>query len=333
MAGIPLLSISLRKLKTYDCSFFDECENGADEVEEQEAAKLLDCPELLALAIDYKPTVAPIVNCPKLRYLKYDSYSPWVSQLNSLEVLNLLYLEANSERFLSNHPELHTLNVFSAEKSKLKELIRSGRKLRRDLKVFVQSLPVDGEVLEVFDQIFYQKESSLGQCKPKGVELYAKNEQQFRDDFFVFQEKECILINNQTIADLKLLTDRTPIFRKLYRVHTLVLFCEWFTQSKPRILGQPLIETKSLGQDEVIGLLKEMPNVDHFICSYVNLDQTFFDQLPTILPYLHELNLSGRSNEPIDLSFILRFRELCAFKCEKSDEDKRILAEFKKKNG
>ena len=71
--GTSLLSIKLDKLKTFDCSYFNENENA------REGSKLLDCPELLALSIDWKETEAPVLNCPKLRYLKYVHYSRWVS--------------------------------------------------------------------------------------------------------------------------------------------------------------------------------------------------------------------------------------------------------------
>ena len=93
-------------------------------------------------------------------------------------MLNLEELRTSSEVILRNHPKLHALNVFRAEKAVLEEVIRRKRELGRGhLKVFAKSLPVDGEVLEAFDQIFDKWGVHLGHFTVKGVEFYSKHEQ------------------------------------------------------------------------------------------------------------------------------------------------------------
>ena len=246
-------------------------------------------------------------------------YSSWVSRLDSLEVLNLRELK-NSDNVLSNHPNLHTLNVFKVEKSELQELIRRKRELRRGrLKVFVRSLPIDGEVLKAFDEVFHKGWLHLGYFTAKGVEFYVKHEQEFRDDFYVFSEYyyNAIFINKETFTNLKLLTDRTPIFRKIRRAHVVDI--------KAR---------DSFSQDELLNLLKQMPNVIELKCLDVALDQTFFNQLPTFLKHLEELRANNNSISLSDYSFLLRFPKLWYFfPGEKycSDENLQILTEFEKR--
>ena len=300
-------------MKTFDCSYFNE--NG----DAEEGSKVLDCPELLALAIDWREKNAPVLNCPKLSYLKYVQYSHWVSRLDSLEVLNLKKL-TNSSGILSNHPKLHTLNVFSVKKAVLKELVRRKAELGRShLKIFVRSLPVNDEMLKVFDQIFH-KEKHLGYFTVKGVEFYSKHEQEFRDDFFVFDEYEDIVIDKESFANLKLLTDQTSIFRKIYRAHSLYIS-----------------DRDSFSQDQLIDLMRKMPNVHFLTCYRVpSLDQAFFDQLPSILEFLSTFYIEDASVDWEDLSFILRFRELVDFLAHEhkhSDEDWRIETALQKKNG
>ena len=287
LVGTSLPSIKLAKLKTFDCSY---CNIRGDA---QEGQKVLDCPELQALAIDWEEIEAPVLKCPKLRYLKYTHYSPWINRLDSLEVLNLREFRMNSGNILTNHPNLHTLNVFNAEKAVLEELVRSKREIRRNnLKIFLSSLPVDGELLKAFDEIF--NKASLGYYTAKGVELYTKHEQEFRDDFFLFDEKRDIVINKETIANLKLLTDRTAIFKKIRRVYGLRIENGWSSQ------------------EELIDLMRKMPNVQCLSCNGVALDQALFDQLPTTLEFLYELYIY-RSMYISDLSFLLKFRELYGF--------------------
>ena len=126
-----------------------------------EGEVVLDCPELRALAIDCHQSKSPLLNCPKLEHLKYVNYRDWVAKLANLEVLSLLslgHLETNAESFLQNHPKLHTLNVFMVKKVVVKELIRSKKLGRGDLRIFCRSLPVENDdVLKDFDQIFSKK--------------------------------------------------------------------------------------------------------------------------------------------------------------------------------
>ena len=317
LVGTSLISVKLAKLKTYDCSNWSVTRNGDD----QDLGKVLDCPELEALAIDCKEDEVPVLKCPKLRYLKCVQYGPWVSRLDSLEVLNLRELGTSSRGILSNHPKLHTLNVFCAEKTALEELVRSGQKLKREhLKIFVRSLPLDGELLEAFDEVFDKPKfwPCLGYFTAKGVELYAKHEQEFRDDFYAFNEYSAIGINKETFTNLKLLTDRTPIFKKIRRSHEL-----W-------VKG-----LNSFSQDQLIELMKQMPNANWLTCDEVSLNQTFFDQLPTLLPHLYVLHIQNCSQVLNDLSFILRFPELWDFlgasNYEDSEENVRIRIAFGKK--
>ena len=314
LVGPSLISIKLAKLKTFDCSFYNLNQSA------QGGSKLLDCPKLQALAIDWEEADAPVLNCPKLRYLKYVHYSPWISRLDSLEVLNLGKLK-NSEDILSNHPNLHTLNVFNVQKAELQKLVRSKRELRRGhLKVFVRSLPVDGELLEAFDEVFPKKlfrKRILNYFTAKSVELYPKHEQEFRNDFFVFKEYWGISIDKVSFASFKLLTDRTPIFKKIRCTQTL------------RVQGS------SFGQHELTDLIKQMPNVRELNCLDVDLSQTFFDQLPSILEYLQILHIRNNSKDLSDFSFILKFRELKYFIPNKkccSTKNWQILKESQKRN-
>ena len=279
----------------------------------------MDCQELQALAIDWALRVAPILNCPKLRYLKYPQYKSWISRLDSLEVLNLWELE-NSEGILSNHPKLHTFNVaFKVKKSVLEELVRSGRKLKRDqLKIFFRSLPVDREILDVVDQIFdfkgmIRERNALSCFTEKGVELYVKHEHEFRDDFFVFNEYQGVLIHKETFANLKLLTDQTAIFRKIRHAYTL--------------------HVEDLGpfnQQDLVSLMKEIPNANDFYVLDVPLDQAFFNQLPTILKHLNFLTIFRADTR--DYSFLLRFRELVHFSTNGDVRFDQNKAAFDKKN-
>ena len=303
LAVTSLPSIKSKKLKTCDCS-----SSGS-----RRLGNLLDCPELQALAIDWEEADKLVLKCPKLRYLKCVSYGLWISKLDSLEVLNLQELE-NSEDVLSNHPKLHTLNVFRVEKAVLEELVRSARELRRGhLKLFVRSLPVDRELLEAFDEVF-DKKRDLDYFTAKGVELYAKHEQQFKDDFFVFDRLQGIRISKETVVNLKLLIDRTSIFRKIFRAHTL------------KVSG------RSLSQEELIDLIKQMPNA-RWLTSYGDVPQAFFDQLPTILPFLNGLIFCPYGSKVLnDLSFLLKFQELryvSVWEYKESEENKRILKEFR----
>ena len=309
--GTWLISINLKKLKTFDCSLTVEPEN---------SKTVLDCPELLSLVIDYEVRQTLVLNCPKLRYLKYVHYAPWVSRLNSLEVLNLRELK-NSEGILSNHPKLHTLNVFYVTKPALEELVRIGRKLRREnLKIFFRSLPVDREVLDVLNQIIDFKgidpqRNSLSCITVKGVELYAKHEEEFRDDFFVFNDYRAVLIWKETFVNLKLLTERTAIFRKIRHTYTL----------RVEDLGP-------FNQSQLLDLMKEMPNASKFSSGNLHLDQAFFNQLPTILKHLNILSIWRVGLQ--DLSFLLRFRELIRFFTnghQHSDQNTRVKAAFNKK--
>ena len=313
LMSTSLISIKLAKLKTYDCPNWSK--------QTVKVRKLLDCPELQALAIDYEETETLALNCPKLRYLKCVQYRSWLRQLVSVEVLNLWELE-NSKDILSNHPNLHTLNVFNVAKPALEELVRSGRKLRREnLKIFFRSLPVDREVLDVVDQIFDlrgldRRMHALSCFTAKGVELYAKHEHEFRDDFFIFNSnRQGIAIYKDTIAILKLLTNRTQILRKIRHAHSLHIG-----------------DLGPFSQQDVVDLMKEMPNVNDFDSLNVDLDQAFFDQLPTILKHLNILRIYKANTR--DLSFLLRFRELVQFVTNgyvRSDQNERIKAAFDKK--
>ena len=125
----------------------------------------------------------------------------------------------------------------------------------------------------------------------------------------IFNEYAWIFIKKESIANLKLLTDRTAIFRKIRRPHAL------------RIEGRD-----SFSHEELIGLMKRMPNVHRLSCSNVILDQAFFDELPTTLQFLYILEIWRRSNLR-NVSFILRFPELTYFRVQEpkySDENRRI---------
>ena len=296
LMGISLISIKLAKLKTYECSC-TSISHGSKTV--------LRCPELLSLAIDKKVSEIMsdvlVLTCPKLRYLKSVHYSPWMSRLNSLEVLNLRKFGINPGDILRNHPKLHTLNVFTVEKSEIEELVQSRRKLRRDqLKMFVKSLPVDRELLKAFNEVFDDPIywHWLGYFTAKGVELYTKHKKEFREDFFVFNEYQSIDITRQSIANLKLLTDRTPIFKKIRYGHALGVWNRGL-----------------LSQNELIELIKQMPNAQMLTCCDDSLDQTFFDQLPSVLEFLYCLCIPSRPENLKDFSFVHRFRELRKIYC------------------
>ena len=302
-----MFSIRLEKLRTIDWSL-DWDINGGQVV--------LECPELQALAIDWGKEEAPILNCPKLKHLKYADYRDWVAKLDSLEVLNLVELKTNSEGILRNHPKLHTLNLFDVDKAVVKEIIRSKRRLgRADLRIFCRSLPVESDdVLNEFDQIFEgvrlrsNSFDVIYKVKPsftaKEAEFYSKYEHEFRDDFFVFCKHPYgtfFTLNDNTFADFKLMADRTSVLRKTHRVKILKVQA-----------GQ------SFGQDELIDLLKKMPHLNHLQLFDVSFDQNFFDQLPSFLPFLQCLEIYS-NKKPLtccnitDLSFILRFQELITF--------------------
>lgn len=235
LVGAPLFSIKLQKLRTCSLSRGNKHFISVDR-------KVLDCPELQALAINGEVTEALVLNCPKLRYLKYVHYSRWIGQLDSLEVLNLKELKTNSREILGNHPKLHTLNVFTVKKPDLNEIVRGARDLRRvHLKIFVKSLPVKAELLEAFDEIFDKNHFTM-----KAVEFYVRHEQAFREDFFVFDDKYTIHITNETLINLKI--ERTSIFRKIRREKSLCF-------------GEIDLCAK---KNELVELVKKLPNVSTF---------------------------------------------------------------------
>ena len=217
LVGVRLFSIKLHKLRTFNCSF--PCENRGYYFTSTDR-KVLDCPELESLAIDQEAIEALVLNCPKLRYLKYVRYSR-IDKLDNLEVLNLKELKTTSEQILGNHPKLHTLNVHTVKKPELNEIVRRARELRRvHLKIFVKSLPVDAELLEAFDEIFGENFAE-NHYTTKAVEFYARHEPAFREDFFVFGDSHSIYIASETFANLKLMIERTSIFRKIRREQRL----------------------------------------------------------------------------------------------------------------
>lgn len=123
--------------------------------------------------------------------------------------------------------------------------------------------------------------------------------------FFVFdQYKWGALINDEIFADLKLLTNnywslsyKTMIFQKTHSV----------------VKRLTVVGGHSFNQNELIDLLKKMPNVHDLKLSEVSFDQSFYEQLPSIFRILSYLWIHKPKKSFTNLSFIHRFKELGYF--------------------
>lgn len=325
-----MLSVKLEKLKTIEFSAFDE-DYLEDYLEGERCEVVLDCPELRALVIDWYAEEAPILKCPKLKHLKYFNYRDWVAKLEGLEVLNLSQLNlrelgTNSESILQNHPKLHTLNLFDVDRAIVQVIIQNKRELgRANLRIYCRSLPVESrEVLKEFDQIF--KELTIWPnhlLTAKAQEFYSKYEHEFRDDFFIFGKQKCLSINGENFANFKLMAERTSMLRKSHRVRLL------------KIIGNFAKSGASIDQHELINLLKRVPHVRAMKLYDISFDQSFYDQLPSILPFLNWFEYREGCKLPADFSFLFQFQELATFltmRHKLSTEQSLLKQEFNEKD-
>lgn len=269
--------------------------------------KNIVCPSLTHLSLRHTDDSHKNYFLPRVKKLICVQFQDWQKRLANLETLIIAQLFEEDQNLLKYFEKLKYLDVYQIAYPVLAKIKRDKEKLERhQLKIYYRGLSVQIPALEFVIKFNSRRFELRGGQVNRGdfilsdfykdfykicdnpINLYAQNLDRTAKRLYFFEDI-CIEDDHRLID--------SSFFGKLYEVSFLTIL------------------PNSLSESETVEILRKIPILKSLCFEAVtNADQSLFDKLPSICPFLHTLHIKEDCKIPIEsFQFLCNFRELRSF--------------------